>query len=271
MRQFILSSGYNANLEAASAGQVSFTLPSSKDALFDLVLKRLDANGGNVLYPVYGKEFMWSKASYAAATQFKAVFTVPDPVPYADYTVTFVKKGVQFNERCNWSATVRSNSTDTASTIAAKIVKYVKDNFTTLKLSASNAEAIITITGPASGEDYEVKFSDELYGTILTSITHGKKAFMDANMIVDLQQKAAADAGFEYTYDELDIYPGNKFNPLASPDKVDTGFIVYTLRFVEPRLVGTRDEKVYQIIQIAFPTGTTVTEFETKLNTIKAL
>ena len=31
------------------------------------------------------------------------------------------------------------------------------------------------------------------------------------------------------------------------------------------------DKTKDQIIQIAFPTGTTVTEFETKLNTIKAL
>ena len=44
-------------------------------------------------------------------------------------------------------------------------------------------------------------------------------------------------------------------NPLAQPDKADTGFTVYTIRFAEPRDMKTRDEVVHQIIQIAYPTG----------------
>ena len=60
----------------------------------------------------------------------------------------------------------------------------------------------------------------------------------------------------EYTYDDFDgLYPNLDFNPLAQPDNADTGFDVYSIRFTEPRLMGTREEAVYQIIQVAFPKG----------------
>ena len=71
-----------------------------------------------------------------------------------------------------------------------------------------------------------------------------------------MANKAAADAGFEYTYDEFaGLYPAYPLNPLAQSDKADTGFTVYTIRFAEPRDMKTRDEVVHQIIQIAYPTG----------------
>ena len=94
----------------------------------------------------------------------------------------------------------------------------------------------------------------------------GKPAFMDAAMIKDLFAKAAADAGYEYTYDNFDIYPGYDFNPLKQADAVDTGFDVFTLRFAEPRVMGTHEEDVYQIIQVVFPTNATgVDAFETAM------
>lgn len=70
-----------------------------------------------------------------------------------------------------------------------------------------------------------------------------------------MANKAAADAGFEYTYDEFaELYPAYPLNPLAQPDTDDKGFTVYTIRFAEPRDMKTRDEVVHQIIQIAYPT-----------------
>lgn len=268
MRQFILASDFTAlsgevTLESLAAGVLTLAGTAKKDA--NLVLRRSDADGGNVLFPIYPKEFTYVKASYAAGATFTGKFTVPAITPYLDYTVTFIKKGKQFNERSNWSACVHAAGADTAETVAAKIEKYVNDNKTTLGLTAVANGAEVTVTAAKAGEDYAVTFGDEMYGTALTAVTKGKPAFMDAEMIKDLFNKAAADRGFEYTYDEFDIYPGYDFNPLKQADAVDTGFDVYTLRFTEPRVMGTREEAVYQIVQVAFPTGKG-TAFATALN-----
>lgn len=254
MRQFILASDFKAGeLAGVAVGQLGLIGTAKKDA--NLVLRRSDAEGGNILFPIYPKEFTYVKATYQAGATFTAKFTVPAITPYLDYTVTFVKKGKQFNERSNWSACVHAGGADTADTVAAKIAKYVNDNKVTLGLTAEVAGADVTVTAAKVGEDYTVTFGDEMYGTELTAVTQGKPAFMDAEMIKDLFAKSAADRGFEYTYDEFDIYPGYEFNPLKQADAIDTGFDVYTLRFTEPRVMGTREEAVYQIIQVAFPKG----------------
>ena len=267
MRQFVFATGFNASLDAASAGQLSMLKAGDANSKtgVNLVLKREDAKGGNILYPLYAKEFSWVKAEYSAATQFNATFTVPEVNPYLEYTVTFVKKGVGFNERNKWSAVIHASAGDTSDNIATKIGNYVNANKAGLGLTADVQASVVTVTGPATGEDYAIIFGDEMFG-VEAEITAGKPAFMDAAMIKDLFAKAAADAGFEYTYDDYDIYPGVDFNPLGQPEKEDTGFIVYTLRFIEPRVMGTRDDEVYQIVQVAFPKGTTVTSFETELN-----
>lgn len=270
MRQFILATGFNDDLAEATAGQLSIMEAGTNDSAggnvgLNWVLKRTDAKGGNILYPFYPKDFTYVKSVYAQATAFTAKFTIANVVPYQDYTVTFVKKGTQFNERSNWSAVIHSGASDTVTTLGDKIVKFVKDNKATLGLTAVNAAGTITVTGPVTGEDYTITLGDALFGTNLTAVTQGVKAVNDAAAIKDMFAKCAADAGFEYTYDDFDIYPGFEFNPLAQADRADTGFIVYTLRFTEPRVMGTREEAIYQIIQIAFPTGTTVTEFEAKL------
>ena len=262
MRQFILASDFTGlsgevTLESLAAGILTLAGTAKKDA--NMVLRRSEADGGNILFPIYPKEFTYVKASYddpnMAGATFTAKFTVPAITPYLDYTVTFVKKGKQFNERANWSACVHAGGADTAETVAAKIAKYVNDNKVTLGLNAVVAGAEVTVTAAKLGEDYTVTFGDEMYGTELTAVTQGKPAFMDAAMIKDLFEKSAADRGFEYTYDEFDIYPGYEFNPLKQADAIDTGFDVYTLRFTEPRVMGTREEAVYQIIQVAFPKG----------------
>lgn len=266
MRQFILATGFNADLASATAGQLS-VLGTGESAGSNLVLKREDAKGGNILYPFSTKDFTWVKSVYDAGKTFKAVFTIPEIEPYLDYTVSFIKKGKQFNERSNWTVVVRSKSSDTPETIATSIKKFVDDNKATLGLTATLDGAKVTVEGVNKTQDYTVTFSDELFGLQFTeTVVQAVSPRNDAAMIKDMFNKCAADAGFEYTYDDFDIYPGIEFNPLAQADKADTGFIVYTLRFTEPRVVGTRDELVYQIIQVAFPTGTTVDTFEAKLN-----
>lgn len=262
MRQFILAKDYGTN-----AGQVSVEEIKEGENVVarNLVLHRLPADGGDILYPIDTKDFTYNNASPAGATQFKVVITVPDVDPYLDYSVIFTKKGKLFNERANWTATVHTTATDTKDTVAKKIADYVKNNFNTLGLTAQVAANVITIKGPATGEDFAVTAADELPRTAVAKPTAGKNAFMDAAMIEDLMAKCAADMGYEYTEESDGIYP-------KYPFKVDAGeYILFTLRFTEPRLMGTREEAVYQIIQVALPsTASKIEEFDTKLSELRS-
>lgn len=105
----------------------------------------------------------------------------------------------------------------------------------------------------------------------VTVTTHGLPAYGDAAYITDLANKAAADAGIEYTYRDTytELYPAYPINPLKQPDSADAGYTIFTLRFAVPREMKTRDEVVHQIVQIAFPTGATaIATVETILKAI---
>lgn len=257
MRQFILATGFAAVPSGATDGQIFISqVKEGENVGLNFVLKRATKEGGNILYPFYPKDFTYSKAEYSAATQYVAKYTLSKVEPYCDYTFLFMQKGKQFNERAKWTITVHTNPNDTTETVLNKIKKYV-DNNPTLGLTAEIAASVITFKGPATGEDYNILPSDELMGLQPTEkVVQGKPVFMDAEMIKDLAAKCAADAGFEYTYGEGEtMYPNFLKNPLAQSDKTDVGFTVYTMRFTEPRLMGTRDDLVYQIVQVAFATG----------------
>lgn len=257
MRQFILAKDYGTD-----AGKVSVVeTKEGENVGLNLVLHRTPADGGDILYPIYPKDFTYNVAEPVDAVQFKVVITVPDVDPYLDYSVIFTKKGKLFNERANWTATVHTTAASTKETVAAEIAKFVKNNANTLGLTAEVAGAVVTITGPATGEDFAVTAADELPRTAVAKPTAGKTAFMDAAMVEDLMAKCAADMGYEYTEESDGIYPNYPF-------KVDAGqYKVFTLRFTEPRLMGTREEAVYQIIQVAFPsTAASLETFTGKLD-----
>lgn len=257
MRQFILATGFASAKDNAAEGNIYISeLKAGEKLGLNFGLKRSTANGGDILYPFYPKDFTYSKAAYEAATAFEAKFTLENVEPYLDYTFLFMQKGKQFNERAKWTATVHTTPTDTAATVLAKIKKFV-DNNPTLGLTATVEHTVITFTGPATGEDYNILPADEIMGLQPTeAVVNGKPVFMDAEMVKDLAAKCAADAGFEYTYGEGEtMYPNFLKDPLAQPNAADTGFTVYTMRFTEPRVMGTRDELVYQIVQVAFATG----------------
>lgn len=274
MRNFILAGNVAAitastTIDKAPAGALGFYYMKDGTPTVDptgklitgygqIVMGRASKNGGPIVLPFYNKNFSYSKSTYQAATKFNANFTVPEPVIMTDHTVIFVKKGVQFNERSNWTATVHVfKDTETATEVAAKIAKYVNDNSATLGLSASVSSAKVTLTGIKPGVDYEIVMADSLSGTTVTYTTRGNVGIADAEAIKNMANMAAADAGFEYTYmdDVHYLYPNYPLNPNAQPDAADAGYTVYTLRFAVPRDVKTRDEFVNQIVQIAIPTG----------------
>lgn len=222
-----------------------------------IVMGRASKDGGPIIIPFYNKDFSYSKSTYLSAETFITKFTVPEPVIMCDHTVIFTKKGIQFNERSNWTASIHVfKDTETAEQVAAKIANYVNNNTATLGLTATVSKATVIVTATEPAVDYEITMADALSGTV-TYTTHGALGIADAEAIKKMANMAAADAGFEYTYmdDVHYLYPNYPLNPNTGTNTTDAGYTVYTLRFAVPRDVKTRDELVHQIVQIAIPTG----------------
>ncbi len=231
-----------------------------------LVLGRDLEKGGPIVVPIHTNNFSFVKGEYSVATTFTATVTIPEPTSVGDYSLIVVKKGVKFNERNKWTAMVHITDTSVgAEIIADKLVTLINGNSSMSEVSASNEGATITIEAVKPGKDYSVLGADELFGVDVTSVS-GIPAYGDVSYVRDLAEKAAADAGFEYTYRDAYyyLYPDYPLNPLKQDDAADTGFTIFTLRFAEPRNTKTTDEAINQIVQIAFPTGASaITTFET--------
>lgn len=269
MRQFLLgkSVDYPTALTSLAVGQLAFvalvsgveTLDSDGTKIKDkgyIYLGKSDAKGGKLVVPIYKNNFSYSKMVYAASTQYTGNFTIADVVAGSDYTVVVVKKGVSFNERNKWTATVRAKVGDTVNTIASALASQITANVGA-GVTATPSDGKVTVTAKEKGVDYELTLGDDLFG-LAVSQTHATAAVADAKYITDLAIKAAADAGIEYTYQDAGelIYPDFPLNPLAQDDSADAGFTVYTIRFVEPREMKTVDQSINQIVQIAVPTNT---------------
>lgn len=269
MRQFLLgkSVDYPTALTSLAVGQFAFvalvsgveTLDSDGTKIKDkgyIYLGKSDAKGGKLVVPIYKNNFSYSKMVYSASTQYTGNFTIADVVAGSDYTVVVVKKGVGFNERNKWTATVRAKAADTVDTIASALTSQITANVGAGVTAAASAGKV-TVTAKEKGVDYELTLGDDLFGTAVSQ-THATAAVADAKYITDLAIKAAADAGIEYTYQDAGelIYPDFPLNPLAQDDSADARFTVYTIRFAEPREMKTVDQSINQIVQIAVPTGT---------------
>ena len=282
MRTFLLGSKSDLgdDLTALTAGQLAFsalvngqhTVDSDGTKIKDkgyIFLGKEDAKGGDVIVPIYKNNFSFTKMVYQAAGAYTGDFTIPAPTVGDDLTVVVVKKGVQFNERNKWTATMRVKDGQDASACAKELAEQLNNN------PASGVKAVaeaakITITAVNKGEDYKIALGDDLFGVAVTEIP-AVTPLADSNYIKDLAMKAAADAGIEYTYQDPAnlIYPGYPLNPLAQPDSVDAGYTVFTLKFAEPREMKTVDQSINQIVQIALPTGAAaIAKVETILKAI---
>lgn len=284
MRQFILAANaaYPTAVPLTTAGQVAITYLENgvetlvKDAASaaklvgrgNIIWKNPNTTLGQILYPIFKKNFTFTKGVYSAATTFSAELTIGTVEAYNDYSVIVAKKGLKFNERNKWTSTVHTGAAPTAANVAQKIANHINANTIGNGVKAVVDGAKITITAVEAGKDYAIVPADGLMGTAVTVSASGIPAYGDAAYVKDLANKAAADAGFEYTYNDFEgIYPAYPLNPLAQPDKADVGFTIYTLRFAEPREMKTRDEVVHQIIQIAYPTGSdAITTMDTILD-----
>ena len=268
MRTFLLGSKSDLgdDLTALTVGQLAFstlvngqhTVDSDGTKIKDkgyIFLGKEDAKGGDVIVPIYKNKFSFTKMVYQAADAYTGNFTIPAPTVGDDLTVVVVKKGVQFNERNKWTATMRVKDGQDASACAKELAEQLNNNLASGVKAVAEA-AKITITAVNKGEDYKIALGDDLFGVAVAE-TSAVTPLADANYIKDLAMKAAADAGIEYTYQDPAnlIYPGYPLNPLAQPDSVDAGYTVFTLKFAEPREMKTVDQSINQIVQIALPTG----------------
>lgn len=282
MRQFILAGDVayptQATLNAVAAGAVGFYYNNNGQLAVDndgthivkegmLVLGRAAEDGGPVVLPVFKNNFSYVKGAYQAAIKFKATIELAAPTRIGEYSLIVVKKGMQFNYRNKWTATVLvTDVTMTAADLAQALANQINNNIAGHGCTASVSTSTITVDANESGVDYDVVGADCLMGQEVTIATAGIPAYGDAAYVADLADKAAADAGFEYTFYTWtrNLYPNYPLNPLRSADATDKGYTIFTLRFAEPRDVKTRDEVVNQIIQVAFPTGAAgITTFET--------
>lgn len=233
------------------------TNPSiDKQNPFSIVLGRTIDDGGPLpINEVDIKSLSVNKGEYKAATTFTVTITIPDVEIDKDYTLVVVKKGVQFNERNKWTATVKCEDNDTPSTIADKLTKFINNNSDNSGVKAENTNAEIKITATSSGIDYSVVPSDNLFGAEVSSYTAGIPSYGDKKFVEDLAQRTAADKGFEYTYsDGASIYPKYPETPTAN------SYTIYNLRFANSRKSGTHDELIYQTLQLAIPTGAPMIE-----------
>ena len=237
----------------------------TKDCM--LIVNRPVNKGGHVVIPIHKNKFSYVKGVYQAGKVFKQVFTIPAPTTIGEYSIIVALKGVGFNQRNKWTASVYIKDVNkTVDELAEALAKAINNNTVGSKVVATASEATLTIDGQVVGMDYEVVPADLLTGLAATSTQKGEAAYGDAQYIIDLANKAAADAGFEYTYQEAGelMRPHYPLNPLEVSEAADKGFTIFTLSFAEPRDVKTRDEVVNQIVQVVFPTGATqITAFET--------
>lgn len=282
MRQLILAGNVAyptaATLDAVPAGACGFYYNNAGQLAADsdgshitregmLVLGRAADDGGPVVLPIFKNNFSYVKGTYQAATTFKATVVIEAPTKIGEYSLIIVKKGMQFNYRNKWTATVLvSDVTMTAAELAQALANQINNNTVGHGCIASVSTATITITAQEKGKDYDVIGADWLMGQTVTINATGIPAYGDAAYVTDLANKAAADAGFEYTFYTWtrNLYPNYPLNPLRAADAEDKGYTIFTLRFAEPRDVKTRDEVVNQIIQVAFPTGAAgIAAFET--------
>lgn len=271
----------------ANGDALKYSLTSSDFAedYFNMVLKRAVANMGDIVVPFHKNKLMYSKATVtalASAGFVAADFTSVTITPGFDYTVMFIRKGVKFNERNKWTFTVRANNTLDASALAIAITKYVNDNTEGLGLTASNSSGVVTFTNVNKSDSYVIKFADDLTGvenssSVAVTELEIQPATVDSGAIkvadvtkyvADLVSKGAADAGFEDTYRQDNIYPGLYGADGADYSAYANGAIVYTFRFAEPRIVKTTDDVVMQVVQVVLPSSVTVTSFDTLVNAL---
>ena len=285
MRQFILAKTFqatSANLDALTDGavgvydlstgvptQLTYSSPTVTGSIKGIGCLAVGTASGTVTIPLHANKFSFVKGTYAVGAKFSQKITVAKRGTVGDYTVIVAKKGQPCNERYKWTASYHVFDPDmTADDIAASLAKEINNSCAGAGITATVATNVITVSGSEIGVDYSIVLADNANLSTLNTPTTGTKPMFDAEAIKDMYMKAAADAGIEYTYQDGTslIYPNY---PLRQDAALNAQYTVFTLKFAEPRAVGTTDEVVNQIVQVAFPkSAPSVASFEAVLGAI---
>lgn len=227
---------------------VAVTGSSSVDKFkqtFYLIIGREKELGGNISVPCSTNHLTITKTQLSEAVSYEGSVTIPEPTVDGHYTIILVKKGLKFNERNRWTATIPVKVGDSAEAIAAKLAKYFEANANNLNITVTIEGAAITIN---SADNLTMVAADDLMGVEITETPASKG--VDKAWIEDLANKCAADAGYLYTYQDLDVNPGYPFNFKQFTEANIEGFELLTLRFAVPRDNKTRDEVVHQVVHL---------------------
>lgn len=284
MRQFILAKTFQAttaNLDALADGAVGVYDSStgvSKQLTYSssVVTNSIKTIGclavgtakGTVTIPLHANKFSFVEGVYSPSATFSQKITIVKRGTVGDYTVIVAKKGQPCNERYKWTASYHVFDPDmTADDIAANLAKEINASCAGAGVKATVATNVITVSAFEAGVDYSIVLADNANLSTLGTATSGKKALFDAEAIKDMYIQAAADAGVEYTYQDGTslIYPNY---PLRQDAAMSAGYKVITLKFAEPRAVGTTDEVVNQVVQVAFPSTYDTAAFKAVLGAI---
>ena len=229
----------------------------------------LNKKGEYLHIPISTNHFTATATNGYNGNTFHGSVTIPEPTVDGHYTIILVKKGVKFNERNRWTASIPVKVGEDVATITAKLGKYFVDNSTNLNIYVDGDDTHISIVGKNPREDFNIILADELSGAELT-IENAESPVLDAAWINDFAAKCASDAGYNYTYQEPNINLGCPFDIVkeaagmssSAPDNVapaeyilENGFdaesfVMFNLRFAVPRDVKTRDEVVHQTLHI---------------------
>lgn len=232
-------------------------LTSSCKGKFDVILGRPKENGGPVVLPLHMNECKVAGVEYNPGTTFAATVTCQAIDEVGDITLLITKKGVPFNERASWTVNEHVTKAMTNAQVAALIAKGVNANKNYHGLVATVSGNVITLNASEPTVDYTIQATDLLETATVAVTTPVKDCRgLDAKKVALLASKAAADAGFEYTYQdgaEL-IYPEYPFNPNGG---VLTGsFDMLVINCAEPRDFKTHEETVHQQVTIVMPHAT---------------
>ena len=226
----------------------------------------------DVRIPIGTVDASYTKTEYRAATNFNTAFVLPSTLVVGIYSFIIVRKGAKFNERNKWTVSVyvkdASMSTEQLVTEFVNQSGQYKDKIGIGVLPAGTTG--LKFMGMVPGVDFEIVGADELIGIKHeeSEFRRGIPAINDVAYIKDLADKAAADRGYEYTYQEANsyMYPNYSLNELKNLDPENKGFTVYTLKFAEKRETKTTDTAIKQIVQLAVPTGVNLSTLESSLD-----
>lgn len=236
---------------------------------------QIELNNG-VVIPIGTVDASYTKSIYRPVNTYIATVHVGAPTSIGTYSLIIVRKGAKFNERNKWTASVYVKDTAiTATTLAGEFVKTINNNSANSGVTAAdNGDGSFVVTANTPGVAYVLMGADELthltenHGIIVRG--NGDTAINDVAYIKDLADKAAADRGYEYTYQEANslMYPNYSLNELKQLDPENKGFTVYTLKFAEKRETKTTDTAIKQIVQLAVPSDINLSTLETSLDNL---